>query len=295
MLNESLNVVLARTFERSGEVVTVQEILEDGRGALVVGRGDEERVAEISDALLGTRLRAGDSMLMDPRSWLLLEKLRGPEIEEVVLEEVPDVTYADIGGLDDQIEALTNAVELPYLHPELFAEHQLPAPKGILLYGPPGCGKTLIAKAVANSLAKKVGELRGNENVRELFPQHQGTGAAEQVRRRDRAPDPARVPTGAGEGRRGRARHRVLRRDGLAVPHSGQRHQLRHGVDDRPAAPRRDRRCRGAARRDRHRCLEPRGPHRPGDPASRTARREDQDRAARRGRRPADLRPVPLR
>ncbi|MGD0343846.1 MAG: proteasome ATPase [Acidimicrobiales bacterium] len=169
VLNESLNVVLARTFERSGEVVTVQEILEDGRRALVVGRGDEERVAEISDALLGTRLRAGDSVLMDPRSWLLLEKLPRPEIEEVVLEEVPDVTYADIGGLDDQIEALTDAVELPYLHPELFAEHQLPAPKGILLYGPPGCGKTLIAKAVANSLAKKVGELRGNENVRSYF------------------------------------------------------------------------------------------------------------------------------
>jgi proteasome-associated ATPase len=169
VLNESLNVVLSRTFERSGEVVTVQEILEDGRRALVVGRGDEERVAEISDALLGTRLRAGDSVLMDPRSWLLLEKLPRPEIEEVVLEEVPDVTYADIGGLDDQIEALTDAVELPYLHPELFAEHQLPAPKGILLYGPPGCGKTLIAKAVANSLAKKVGELRGNENVRSYF------------------------------------------------------------------------------------------------------------------------------
>jgi proteasome-associated ATPase len=169
VLNESLNVVLARTFERSGEVVTVQEILEDGRRALVVGRGDEERVAEISDALFGTRLRAGDSVLMDPRSWLLLEKLPRPEIEEVVLEEVPDVTYADIGGLDDQIEALTDAVELPYLHPELFAEHQLPAPKGILLYGPPGCGKTLIAKAVANSLAKKVGELRGNENVRSYF------------------------------------------------------------------------------------------------------------------------------
>jgi proteasome-associated ATPase len=169
VLNESLNVVLARAFERSGEVVTIQEILEDGRRAVVVGRGDEERVAELSEALAGTRLRAGDSVLLDPRSLLLLEKLPRPEIEEVVLEEVPDITYADIGGLDEQIEALTDAVELPYLHPELFAEHQLPAPKGILLYGPPGCGKTLIAKAVANSLAKKVGELKGNENVRSYF------------------------------------------------------------------------------------------------------------------------------
>ncbi len=169
VLNESLNVVLARTFEQSGEVVTIQEILEDGRRALVVGRADEEHVAEFADALVDARLRAGDSVLMDPRSLLLLEKLPRPEIEEVVLEEVPDITYADIGGLDEQIEALTDAVELPYLHRELFAEHQLPAPKGILLYGPPGCGKTLIAKAVANSLARKVGELKGNENVRSYF------------------------------------------------------------------------------------------------------------------------------
>ncbi len=169
VLNESLNVVLARSSEQSGEVVTIQEILEDGKRALVVGRADEEHVAELGDALRNTRLRAGDSVLMDPRALLLLEKLPRPEIEEVVLEEVPDVTYADIGGLDAQIEALTDAVELPYLHPELFAEHQLPAPKGILLYGPPGCGKTLIAKAVANSLAKKVGELKGNDNVRSYF------------------------------------------------------------------------------------------------------------------------------
>jgi len=169
VLNESLNVVLSRTFERSGEVVTIQDLLEDGERAVVVGRADEERVAEISDGLKPTRLRAGDHVLMDPRTLLLLEKLPRPEIDEVVLEEVPDITYADIGGLDEQIEALTDAVELPYLHRELFAEHNLPAPKGILLYGPPGCGKTLIAKAVANSLAKKVGELKGNEHIRSYF------------------------------------------------------------------------------------------------------------------------------
>jgi proteasome-associated ATPase len=169
VLNESLNVVLARSFEQSGDVVTIQDLLEDGKRALIMGRADEERVAEISEALSGTRLRAGDHVLMDPRTLLLLEKLPRPEIEEVVLEEVPDITYDDIGGLDEQIEALTDAVELPYLHRELFSEHKLPAPKGILLYGPPGCGKTLIAKAVANSLAKKVGELKGNANVRSYF------------------------------------------------------------------------------------------------------------------------------
>ncbi len=169
VLNESLNVVLARHVEQSGEVVTVQEVLEDGRRALVVGRADDLRVAELADGLAGVRLRAGDSVLMDSRTQLLLEKLPRQEIEEVVLEEVPDVSYADIGGLDSQIEAITDAVELPYTHRELFVEHELPAPKGILLYGPPGCGKTLIAKAVANSLAKKVTELTGNANVRSYF------------------------------------------------------------------------------------------------------------------------------
>ena len=120
-------------------------------------------MAELADQLIGVSLRAGDNVLMDPRSGLLLEKLPRPEVEELVLEEVPDISYADIGGLDEQIEQITDAVELPFLHAELFREYALPAPKGILLYGPPGCGKTLIAKAVANSLAKKVTESTGEE------------------------------------------------------------------------------------------------------------------------------------
>ena len=169
VLNESLNVILAREGEGSGEVVVMKEVLEDGRRALVFGRADEERVAELSDALIGVKLRAGDTVLMESRTGLLVEKLARPEVEELVLEEVPDVTYADVGGLDDQIEAITDAVELPYLYRELYAEHRLPAPKGILLYGPPGCGKTLIAKAVANSLAKKVAEVTGNTNARSYF------------------------------------------------------------------------------------------------------------------------------
>jgi proteasome-associated ATPase len=169
VLNESYNVILARGVERLGEVVTIHELLEDGRRALIVGRADEERVAELADSLIGTPLRAGDSVLLDSRTQLLIEKLPRPEIEEVVLEEVPDVSYSDIGGLDEQIEAITDAVELPFLHRELFAEYELPAPKGILLYGPPGCGKTLIAKAVANSLAKKVSERTGNANARSYF------------------------------------------------------------------------------------------------------------------------------
>ncbi len=169
VLNESLNVVLARSPEHAGEVVTCKEVLADGRRALVVGRADDERVCELADDLLSEKLRSGDAVLMDARSGLLLEKLPRPEVEELVLEEVPDITYADVGGLDNQIEQIMDAVELPFLHQELFAEHRLPAPKGILLYGPPGCGKTLIAKAVANSLAKKVAEVSGNAEARSYF------------------------------------------------------------------------------------------------------------------------------
>ena len=169
VLNESLNVVLARPADRNGEVVTLKELLADGLRALIVGRADEERVADLASSLRNVKLRSGDTLLMDSRSGLLTEKLPRPEVEELVLEEVPDVSYADVGGLDDQIEQITDAVELPFLHRDLFADYKLPAPKGILLYGPPGCGKTLIAKAVANSLAKKVAEVSGDAKARSYF------------------------------------------------------------------------------------------------------------------------------
>ena len=163
VLNDAYNVVMVRRPDSSGEIVTVKELLEGGRRAIVVGRADEERVVELAEQLGEVHLRAGDTALMDTRSALLLEKLPRPEVEELVLEEVPDIDYADIGGLDEQIEAITDAVELPFLHQDLFRDYALPAPKGILLYGPPGCGKTLIAKAVANSLARKVTQATGRE------------------------------------------------------------------------------------------------------------------------------------
>ena len=169
VLNESFNVVLARRPELTGEVVSIKEVMEDGVRALVVGRADEERVCELADVVRGIHLRPGDTMRLDPRSNLLLEKLPRPEVEDLLLEEVPDISYGDIGGLDDQIEQIADAVELPFLHQDLFAEHRLPAPKGILLYGPPGCGKTLIAKAVANSLANKVAASTGDEKGRSYF------------------------------------------------------------------------------------------------------------------------------
>jgi proteasome-associated ATPase len=169
VLNESFNIILARRPDVSGEIVSVKEVMDDGIRAIVVGRADEERVCELSDALRGVRLRPGDTLLMDTRSGLVLEKLPRPEVEDLLLEEVPDITYTDVGGLDDQIEQIADAVELPFLYQELFAEHRLPAPKGVLLYGPPGCGKTLIAKAVANSLAAKVADKMGEGKGRSYF------------------------------------------------------------------------------------------------------------------------------
>ncbi len=169
MLNELMNVVAVRTFEDIGELVTFKEYLGDGDRALVVGHTDEERVVRVAGPLRDSKIRAGDSLLFDVRAGYVYEKVPKAEVEELILEEVPDIDYGDIGGLREQIESIRDAVELPFMHPELYAEHALKAPKGILLYGPPGCGKTLIAKAVANSLAKKVAERTGREEGRSFF------------------------------------------------------------------------------------------------------------------------------
>lgn len=169
MLNDALNIVFDRQSDTTGEVVSLKEVLEDGVRAIVVVRGDDERVCELASAIRGMHLRSGDLLRLDSSSNLLLEKLEQPEVEHLLLQEIPDISYSDIGGLDSQIEQIADAVELPFLHADLFAEHQLPAPKGILLYGPPGCGKTLIAKAVANSLARKVAARTGDDKGRSYF------------------------------------------------------------------------------------------------------------------------------
>jgi len=168
ILNEAFNVVDVRTYERRGEVVTVKETLQDDR-LIVLGRADEERVVERAESLQGTFLRPGDHARMDPVTGLIFEKLIRPQVEELILEEIPDITYRDIGGLVEQIETIQDAIELPYLYKERFAAYNLSAPKGVLLYGPPGCGKTLIAKAVANSLAKAVAAREGSEDTRSYF------------------------------------------------------------------------------------------------------------------------------
>lgn len=173
MLNEAMNVVEARGFERAGDVVMLKELLEPVDGvtqrALVIGHTDEERIVYLADSLADQPIRAGDSLLLESRSGYVYERIPKSEVEELVLEEVPDIDYADIGGLSRQIEQIRDAVELPFLHADLFREYQLRPPKGILLYGPPGCGKTLIAKAVANSLAKKVSALKGEGQGKSYF------------------------------------------------------------------------------------------------------------------------------
>jgi proteasome-associated ATPase len=181
-LNEALTVVEAGTFEAVGEISTLREVLADGHRAMVVGHADEERIVWLSEPLVAIevmdpevaaafadddqrprKLRPGDSLLVDTKAGYAFERIPKAEVEDLVLEEVPDVVYSDIGGLTRQIEQIRDAVELPFLHKELYREYSLRPPKGVLLYGPPGCGKTLIAKAVANSLAKKMAEVRGDD------------------------------------------------------------------------------------------------------------------------------------
>ncbi|MHA7238755.1 proteasome ATPase [Arthrobacter sp. TMS1-12-1] len=168
LLNESLTIVAALGFERAGEIVTIKELMGTDR-ALVVGRTDDERVIKFSGPLQAEKIRVGDALAVDTKSGYGLEKVPRSEVENLVLEEVPDIAYGDIGGLGPQIEQIRDAVELPFLHPDLYREHGLKPPKGILLYGPPGCGKTLIAKAVANSLAARAAERAGVEQIRSYF------------------------------------------------------------------------------------------------------------------------------
>jgi len=183
VLNEALNVVIAQGYETVGEVVMLKEVLEDGDRALVISHADEERIARLAEPLRGHTLRAGDSLLLEPRSGYVYERIPKAEVEELILEEVPDISYSEIGGLGPQIEQIRDAIELPYLHADLFREHQLRPPKGVLLYGPPGCGKTLIAKAVANSLAKQVAARAARDAAQSGTPEPADTGAPGKERR----------------------------------------------------------------------------------------------------------------
>ncbi|MFQ5698350.1 MAG: proteasome ATPase [Myxococcota bacterium] len=162
VLNEAFNVIDVHGFEQRGEVSQIADLLDDGR-VMVLGHADEERVISLASPMRRTKLKVGDNLLINARTGYGIEKMPKSTVDEVVLEEVPDVTYEDIGGLGEQIEVLRDSIELPYLYADDFREYNLDPPKGILLYGPPGCGKTMIGKAIANSLAQRMAEVRGGE------------------------------------------------------------------------------------------------------------------------------------
>ena len=220
MLNEAMNIVGAREFERLGEIVMFKELLGEGDRALVVGRADEERVVALAEPLRVRTLRAGDSLLMEPRSGYVFEVIPKSEVEELVLEEVPDIDYEDIGGLSSQIGLIRDAVELPYLHPDLFREHQLAAPKGDLAVRPTRMRQNTHRQGGGKLPCQEGGGAHRARRGTVVLPQHQRARVAQQVRGGDRAPYPAGVPAGEGEGFGGFTRHRVLRRDGFVVPHS---------------------------------------------------------------------------
>ena len=286
VLNEALNVVIAQGYETVGEVVMLKEVLADGERALVISQADDERVVRLAEPLLHETLRAGDSLLLESRSGYAYERIPKAEVEELILEEVPDISYHDIGGLGPQIEQIRDAIELPYLHADLFKEHQLKPPKGVLLYGPPGCGKTLIAKAVANSLAKQVAAktapmgASGAKEGKSFFLNIKGpellnkyVGETERhirlvfQRAREKASEGMPVIVFFDE------MDSIFRTRGSGVSSDVENTIV-------PAAAVRDRRRGGPGERHRHRRLQPRGHDRPGHPAARPARRQDQDRAA---------------
>ncbi len=195
MLNEALNVVAALEFEKVGEVVMLKEILADGDRALVIANADEERVVRLAEPLRDVPSAPATPCCSTPAAGYVYERVPKSEVEELVLEEVPDIDYSQIGGLVTQIDAIRDAVELPYLHPELFTEHQLKPPKGVLLYGPPGLRQDADRQG-RRQLAGQEGRGQDRPGGEVLLPQHQGPRAAQQVRRRDRAPHPAGVPAG---------------------------------------------------------------------------------------------------
>lgn len=159
-LNEALAAVEEVPAADAGSVVTVTELLRDGRVVVQVAQ-DDLRVLRRAGAMDDVQLHASDQVLADLKAQLVLERIDRADIGDLVLEQVPDVTFAQVGGLGPQIEEIRDAVELPFLQQDLYRTYGLRPPKGLLLYGPPGCGKTMIAKAVAHELAVRSAEARG--------------------------------------------------------------------------------------------------------------------------------------
>ena len=168
LVNEAYAVVGDLGYSPSGPVSKVIDILSDGRLRVGQEHGLQAVVLERSSTLREVPLKVGEDIRIDPSYKVALERLTTPETKDYYLEDVPELPWNKIGGQQEAIQAIKDTIEMPALHPELFKRYQYSTPKGFLLYGPPGCGKTLIGKATAYNLVRQLNEESG-EGLKECF------------------------------------------------------------------------------------------------------------------------------
>jgi proteasome-associated ATPase len=168
LVNEAYVVVGDLGYDTSGPVGKVTDVLKDGRLRVGQEHGLHSVILQRSSDLLGLNLKVGDEIRIDPAFRVAVELLASSEKQEFYLEDVPELPWARVGGQASAIQAIKDAIELPLLHPDLFRRFQYAQPKGFLLHGPPGCGKTLIGKATAFNLTGKLREQTGRD-MKECF------------------------------------------------------------------------------------------------------------------------------